>query len=256
MSPFQKRSSIPKFTVLEEGNSMNLVIDGMGEGTRLGSEGTEIPVHMMKINGEYLVARLIRIGRQNGAERIFYMLNKDEPEFKNYLSTNNFGIPVLPVIRTTNNPLQSMFALAPLLRSAPFCLMDPDIVFDEEAFTDFINYALLQKNADGILAIVRYVNTEKPLCVALDEEDTILKFSDSQEGYNWATGGIYYFLPQIFEEMENALKTDMSGLKKYVRLLGTRGYRLKGFPFSRLIAVGYPSDAGIAEQFLAQEERA
>jgi NDP-sugar pyrophosphorylase family protein len=241
--------------MLEEGNSMNLVIVGAEENSRLRSEELDIPAHMIKVNGESLVERMIRIARQTGAEKIFYILNKDEPEFLKYLSAKNFGIPV-SIIQTAKSLLHGLYALTPSLRNAPFCLTAFNTAFDEREFSDFMNYSLLQKDADGILAITRYVNDEKPLCVALNEEDTILKFSETKEGYSWAIGGLYFFSPRIFDEMEYALKTGLPGLKNYLRILITRNYLLKGFSFSRLVHVDHLSDIQTAEQFIAQEERA
>jgi len=218
---------------------MNLVIIGMGESSRLKSEESKIPRHMIKINGENIIERIIRIARQNGVKKVFCVVNEYESELKKYLSTHSFGIPINLIIRTTQSSMHSLFALAKFLLDSPFCLTTIDSIFDEKEFSDFIDYSILQADADGTLAITRYIDDEKPLCVALDEEDTIVKFSDSKEGYGWATGGIFYFSPKILDEIQFALETNISKFRNFLRLLISRGYLLKGFSFSKIIDVDH-----------------
>lgn len=229
---------------------MNLAIIGAGESSRIKAEGLKSPKHMIKINNEYLVERIIRIARTNGAKKVFCIINSHEPELKEYFLTSNFGIPLKLIIQDTQSSMHSLFALAPFLMKESFCLATTDSVFLENEFSEFINYSLLRKDIDGILAVTRYIDDEKPLCPAMDDEDTIFKFSDSKEGYNWATGGIYFFSSRIFDEMEFALDTGISRLRNFLRLLVNRSYILKGFSFSKIIDVDHLSDINKAESFI------
>jgi len=229
---------------------MNFAIIAAGESSRLRAEGLKTAKHLIKINGEYLIERIIRIARSNRAKKIFCIINEQEEELKKYLSSNDFGVPINLIIKNTVSSMHSLFALAPFLANEPFCLATTDSVFAETEFTDFINYSSIQKNVDGTLAITRYIDDEKPLCVAMDDEDTILKFSDSKEGYNWATGGLYFLSPKIFDEMQYALDAGIERLRNYLRLLIAHGYLLKGFSFSKIIDVDHVSDIEKAEKFV------
>ena len=115
-----------------------------------------------------------------------------------------------------------------------------------------IGRGLSHKNVDGTLAVTKFIDDEKPLCIDLDEENTILKFSDSKEGYSWATGGIYYFSPKIFDKMCFALKTKVSRLRNFLRLLIKNDYKLKAFPFSKIIDVDHIQDIQRAQEFISQ----
>ena len=88
----------------------------------------------------------------------------------------------------------------------------------------------------------------------MDEQDIIIKFSDSKEGYNWATGGIYFFSPRIFDEVETALEKGILRLRNFLRFLISKGYVLKGFSFSKIIDVDHISDIVKAELFIKGAE--
>jgi len=228
---------------------MNLAIIGAGESSRLKAEGLRLPKHLIKINGEYLIERIIRIGRENGLEKVFCIINTHEPELKEYLLTNNFGISINLIVKDTESSMHSLFELSSYLTAEPFVLATTDSVFLENEFSDFLKYCLANNKTDGVLAVTQFIDDEKPLCVDLDNENNIRMFSDTKDGFSWATGGIYYFSPRIFDKMSFALKTGIARLRNFLRLLVDRGYKLKAFPFSKIIDVDHMSDIKKAEYF-------
>ena len=219
---------------------MDLAIIGSGNNSN----------YIMKIKGENLVERITRIGRINGISKVVWVINSHEPELKKYLSRNNFGIPLNLIELDMKDPMHNLETLATILTKGPFLLTNSNFVFIESEFSEFVTYSLLQEDADGILAITRYNDNEKPLCVAMNDEDIILKFSDSKDGYSWANGGIYYFSPEIFKETKYALQTGISKLEKFLQLLIIRGYTLKGFSFSKIIKVENIADISKAEDLI------
>jgi NDP-sugar pyrophosphorylase family protein len=232
---------------------MNLLMVSTGEQTRLGSKEVSAPARLIKIHGEYLVDRMIRIGRQNGVDNVFCILHENESELKEYVSTKNYGIPVHVIQKPDQRPMHQLFVVASSLRNAPYCLIALNTVVREREFSEFMTYSLLQKDADGTLAISRYTDEEKPLCVALDAEDTILKFSDSKDGYNWATRDLCFLSAGIVEEVGYAWETGSSGLRNWLRVLVSRGYKLKGFSFLKILDAAHAPDL-LTEEFIAQED--
>ena len=233
---------------------MNLAIIGAGESSRIKAEGLKGSKHLIKINGESLIERIIRFAKQNGIKKVFCIINEQEPELKEFLLHSNFGIPLQLVVKSTPSSMHSLFALAPFLKKESFCLTTVDSVFTENEYSEFLSYSKFQDDIDGVLAVTRYIDDEKPLCVAMDEQDIIIKFSDSKEGYNWATGGIYFFSPRIFDEVETALEKGILRLRNFLRLLISKGYVLKGFSFSKIIDVDHISDIVKAELFIKGAE--
>ncbi|MAT59790.1 MAG: nucleoside-diphosphate-sugar pyrophosphorylase [Ignavibacteriae bacterium] len=230
---------------------MNLAIIGAGESSRLKEEGLNVPKHLVTINDEYLIDRIIRIGYENGFQKVYCIINTKEKELKKHLLEDNFKIPVKLIVKDTESSMHSLFALSPHLTKEPFCLATTDSVFLENEFTDFINYCISNQDADGTLAVTQFIDDEKPLCVDLDNQNNITKFSDVKDGFIWATGGIYYFSPGIFDEIEPALEIGTIRLRNFLRLLIDNDYKLKAFPFSKIIDVDHISDIKIAEEFLS-----
>lgn len=229
---------------------MDLAIIGAGESSRLKAEGLKTSKHLIKLNGEYLIERIIRIARENGLQKVFCIINSHEPELKEFLSSYYFGVPIKLIVKDTESSMHSLFALAPHLTNESFCLATTDSVFLEDEFSDFINYSSSNQEADGILAVTEFIDDEKPLCVNLDNEKNITKFSDAKDGFRWATGGIYYFSPKVFNVMNQALNSNITRLRNYLRLLLSNKYKLKAFPFSKIIDVDHVRDIEIASKFL------
>ena len=234
---------------------MNLAIIAAGESSRLKAEGLKTSKSMIRVNGECLIERIIRIARHHGANRTVCIINRREPELREFLASADFGMPLKLLVKDTTSSMHSLFALAPFLTEAPFCLAATDSVFRETEFAGFISFSLRQKNLDGVLAVTSFIDDEKPLCVSLDDEKRILAFSDSPEGAGWATGGIYYLSPRIFDLMEKARQKGISRLRNYFKVLVSEGYVFKGFAFSKIIDLDRPSDIREAERFLSHEDR-
>lgn len=58
---------------------MNFAILAAGEGSRLAQEGVELPKPLVKINGEAMIDRLIRIFNDCKANSIFIITNNLTP---------------------------------------------------------------------------------------------------------------------------------------------------------------------------------
>lgn len=230
---------------------MNLAIIGAGESSRIKAEGLTTSKHMIKIKDEYLIDRIIRIGRSNAMQKVFCIINSHEPELKDYLMTNNFGIRLELIVKDTESSMHSLFELSSHLLEEPFCLATTDSVFLENEFSDYLNFCLSEKENDGVLAVTSFIDDEKPLCVRFNDANQITEFSDNKDGYLWACGGIYYFTPKIFEQIQIALNSNTVRLRNFLRLLVSSGYKLKVFPFSKIVDVDHLSDIKAADKFLS-----
>ena len=229
---------------------MNLAIIESENNFRIKTEELKSSKGMMKIKGEYLIERIIRIGHNNGITRVFCITNSHQPELKKYLSAINFGIPAKLIVADIVSAEHALFALASVHNKEPFFLVNMNSVYPEGEFSEFVTYSLLHEDADGTLAVTKHFNDKKPLCVAMNDEDTILKFNDSKEGYNWVNGGIYYFSPQILKETRYALEAGISGIEEFLQFLIARKYILKGFSFYKIFKVNNADDIIKAEHLI------
>ncbi len=231
---------------------MKLAIIGAGEGSRLRDEGITVPKPLIPVRGVPLIDRIIRNGVSCGATSVHLIINAAFGAVREHLESVDFGVPIDCELRSTPSSMHTLFTLAPKLQAESFCLATVDTVFREEDFRTFVQYARSNENFDGVLAITDYIDDEKPLCVTLDAERRIIEFLDSQEKSHWATGGIYYFSPSIFRQIELALERRIERLRNFLRLLIEQGYDLRAFPFSKIIDVDHASDIQAAEQFLSE----
>ncbi|MGE5351015.1 MAG: nucleotidyltransferase family protein [Acidobacteriota bacterium] len=244
---------------------MNLAILAAGESSRLKAEGLKIPKAMISINGETIIERIIRLSVSNGVSSIYCIINEEEQALRDFFLKGDFQVPVKLVIRTTESSMHSLFSLAHYLSEEPFLLTTCDSVFDASEFSKYVSSikdssvkdssvkdssANESQSCQGVLAVTQYIDDEKPLCVEMEGDCDITSFSDSKEGYKWATGGIYYFSPGIFEMINKAHELKISRLRNFLRLLLSSGYKLKGYPFSKIIDIDHLSDIKAAGEFL------
>ncbi len=233
---------------------MNLVLLETNSNSHTKTERSKSFKGLIKVKSEYLIERIIRIGRINGVTRVIFIINSNDPELEHYLSTNNFGIPTKLIMPHQESYMHVLFALASVHSKEPFLLANTNSVFLEREFSEFVTYSLLQEDTDGVIAVTRHLNEEKPLGVAMNDEDVILKFNNSKDGYSWFNGGIYYFSPQILKETNYVFQPDISGVEKFLQLLIVRGYILKGFSFSKIIKVENASDIAKADDLIRLNE--
>jgi NDP-sugar pyrophosphorylase family protein len=233
---------------------INAAIIAAGEGSRLRSEGIPTAKPLIRINGVPMLERLIRLALSSNVCSLSVIVNEEMTDVRAYCENLSLPIPFNLLVRSTPSSMHSLFALAPYLKNAPFYLTTVDTIFREDEFRRYLAFARSQEQTGGVLAITDFIDDEKPLCVKLDKQKRIIKFSDTQKGYRWATGGLYYFSPGIFDEIPNALAGGISRLRNFLRLLAANGYTLRGYPFSKIIDIDHASDIAAAEQFLAAAE--
>lgn len=218
---------------------MNLAIIDSGENSEL-----------KKVNGEFLASRIIQFSAAAGIQKVFCVLDVCEKEFYKYLSETDFGVPVKVILINIKDTIDSLLSLVTYLGEESFCLATYSTVLDNKVLGDFLSFSEQQEDADGILAITRYEDEENPLCVALNEDGTIMKFSDSKDGYGWAAGGLFYVTPALLKEVQTASLTGISGLRSCLRFLIRQGFRFVGFSVSKIAKLDHFSDIKKAEKFL------
>lgn len=230
---------------------MVLAIIAAGEGSRLRAEGITGPKPLVRVHGEPLIGRIITLAVRNGITGVRCIINRQAGELRDYLMDTDFGVEMKLVVDSTPSSMHSLFALSPMLYSAPFILTTTDTVFREDEFRQFLERAQSLLPRHVLLAVTRFIDDEKPLCVAMDAAQRIHTFSDSAAGFSWATGGLYCLSPDVFSLIDTALERRIQRLRNFLRLMLASGYTIEGFPFSKIIDVDHARDIATAEEFLA-----
>jgi NDP-sugar pyrophosphorylase family protein len=246
-----------------------------GDGSRLKSEGILPPKPLVEVQGVPLIERLILSYLHHGIDEIVCIVNESSLEVKRFVESKRFPLPITFVVKTTPSSMHSLFALAPHLQEGRFLLSTVDSIFNGEEFGRFLEYARTPGAGEGVLAVTSFVDDENPLYVQLDESWRILGFgtkgstrsgrepsprspaakpaagrSTPPAASPWVTGGLYVLSPRIFSEIETALERNINRLRNFLAHLAEQGYRLEGYPFSRIIDVDHADDIRAAEELL------
>lgn len=232
---------------------MKYAIIAAGEGSRLAQEGIEMPKPLVRIGGEAMIDRLIRIFNANGAEEICIIVNRLHPQTETHvrkLMDEGRGAPIRLIVKTTPGSMHSFNELAPYLADAPFCLTTVDTIFREEEFAEYIR-AFRDSGADGMMAVTDYIDDESPLYVATDGQLRITGFHDTDEGDRYISGGIYALTPQALHTLHRCMAEGQLRMRAFQRGLVADGLQLRAWPFSKVLDVDHAGDIAKAETFLS-----
>lgn len=229
---------------------MNYAIIAAGEGSRLAQEGVALPKPLVKLNGKEMIRRLIDIFLKNDAKSISIIVNNEMTQVQDYVSSLDLGIPLNIVVKSTPSSMHSFFELRDFLRDGKFCLTTVDTIFKEEDFTKYIQAFIKDDAADGMMAVTDYIDDEKPLYVAVDDDMQIKGFLDQSDDCRYISGGIYGLTPKAIDTLENCLATGQARMRNFQRQLVSDGLKLKAYPLGKIVDVDHAEDIKKAEQFL------
>lgn len=233
---------------------MKFAIIAAGEGSRLAQEGIAVPKPLVKIHGEALIDRLIRIFSQNNADEIDIIVNQLHPEVERHV--RSLKNPLIKLIaQTTPSSMHSFYALSALLGANKICLTTVDTIFREEEFKDYIiDFRSNKQDFDGMMAVTDYIEDEKPLYVSTDAQLKIIGFNDEKAPNDiYISGGIYCLNPSYLNTLNQCIQRGESRMRNFQRALVKDGLKLKACPFSKILDVDHASDILCAENFLTKE---
>lgn len=231
---------------------MKFAILAAGEGSRLASEGVAKPKPLVELQGVPLIERLIRIFARNGASSINIIVNEQQPETVEFIKSIEVGCPINIVIKSTPSSMHSMHALSHLLRGEKFCLTTVDTLFREDEFANYIK-KFEEYEGDGIMAVTDYIDDEKPLYIATDENMEITAFCDKPTPEtHYISGGIYGLSPKALDILNRCMNDGIHRMRNFQRRLVESGMKLKAFPLGKIIDIDHAEDIIKAEEFIAE----
>lgn len=238
---------------------MKYAIIAAGEGSRLTNEGIHEPKPLIKLCGEPMIERLLRIFHTLGAEETEIIVNNIRPETGNYVEslahTGRYG-KINLIRKTTPGSMHSLHHLAPLLQDAPFCLTTTDTIFDEQEFATYI-HSFHPNHTDALMAVTNYIDDEKPLYIETDNRMHITAFLDTRPPKpHYVSGGIYCLTPHTLPLLTECIHNGMTRMREFQRALLHNDYKLIAHPFTKILDVDHASDIPKAETFLRQTNKA
>lgn len=234
---------------------MNFGIIAAGEGSRLMQEGVSLPKPLVLIDGRPMIGRLIDIFVSLGAENISIIVNEYMTEVAEYIRdlapTLKCGLDL--VIKTTPSSMHSFYELGNLLRDkGRFVLTTVDTIFRSSDFARYIKaFSDAPADVEGMMAVTRYIDDEKPLYVETDAEMDITAFRDEAwPGATYISGGIYGLDSRAIDILDRCLSDGVKRMRNFQRALVAEGLRLKAHDMGKIIDVDHASDIATAEAFL------
>lgn len=244
---------------------MKFAVIAAGEGSRLSNEGVEVPKPLVRVCGEPMIDRLLRIFVDCGATEIVAVINEYSAEVREHLEALDLPVPLRLVVKTTPSSMHSLHAISPYLRDGRFCLTTVDTVFHEAEFKKYISHFVNTPDIDGCMAVTPYVDDEKPLWVGVNADKNesglsaetavgrmlVTGFHDAREsGDHLVSGGIYCLNSRSLDVLDHCLDAGMSRMRNFQRQLIEEGLCLEAYPINKILDVDHKDDIAKAEVFL------
>lgn len=239
---------------------MKYAIIAAGEGSRLLEEGVKSPKPLVKIKGESLIDRLIRVFMENDASEIVVICNDITTRVSEHLhkigrdGLMGHPVPLRFIVKSTPSSMHSFFEISKYLTDEPFCLTTVDTIFNEDEFKEYIaafKKLIKDNRGDGLMGVTDYIDDEKPLYVGTEKDMHITGFFDTPSGCRYISGGIYGLTPRSVETLNACIGRGESRMRNFQRALIADGLSLEAYPFRKVLDIDHAEDICKANDFLS-----
>lgn len=235
---------------------MKYALIAAGQGSRLISDGIQVPKPLVKVGGEPLLGRLLRIFLNNNADSVCIIINEEMSEVREYLEQQQLPVPLQVVVKSTPDSFHSFYELAPYLKAGDgkFCLTTVDPIFCDAEFANYIATFQADDKDDALMAVTDYIDDECPLYVRTDPDDLRITgyASESYPGARYISGGIYCMNQNALSLLPDAMRKGISRMRGFQQYLVDSGLQVQAHPFSKVIDIDHAADVEKAECFLKE----
>ena len=230
---------------------MKFAIIAAGDGSRLAQEGVTEPKPLVKVRGERLIDRLIRIFMGNNATEIVVICNEQMSDVASHLKMiqdeglNGLHVPLRFVIKSTPSSMHSFYELRHFLRDEPFILTTVDTIFDESEFHDYVLsfQDKIAQGTDALMGVTDYIYDEKPLYVGVDNVMRINGYYDTpQADSHFISAGIYGLTASSLDILEACIEKGESRMRNFQRALVAANLRIEAYPLTKVFDIDHIDD--------------
>ncbi len=236
---------------------MKFAIIAAGDGSRLAQEGITEPKPLVKVRGERLIDRLIRIFMGNNATEIVVICNEQMSDVASHLKMiqdeglNGRHVPLRFVIKSTPSSMHSFYELRHFLRDEPFILTTVDTIFDESEFHDYVLsfQDKIAQGTDALMGVTDYIDDEKPLYVGVDNVMRINGYYDRpQADFRFISAGIYGLTASSLDILETCIEKGESRMRNFQRALVAANLRIEAYPLTKVFDIDHIEDIRKADE--------
>jgi NDP-sugar pyrophosphorylase family protein len=230
-----------------------LIAAGRGERLRAGAAG--VPKPLVRVAGKPLLDRVLEAAAAAGVDEVACLFNEEDDAVAAHCAGLSLPLRVRIARRSTPSSMESLFALAPLLGDERFLLLTVDAVYAPHLLRDFLAAAGRYPSAAGVLAVTDFVDDEKPLRAAVDDEQRIAALGPAAAASPLVTAGLYVFDPCVFATVAAARAARLGALREWLAALLAAGYELRAAAIGKSVDVDRPEDVAVAEAFIRRGYR-
>ena len=236
---------------------MKFAIIAAGDGSRLAQEGVTEPKPLVKVRGERLIDRLIRIFMGNNATEIVVICNEQMSDVASHLKMiqdkglNGLPVPLRFVVKSTPSSMHSFYELRNFLRDDPFILTTVDTIFDESEFHDYVLsfQDKIAHGTDALMGVTDYIDDEKPLYVGVDNVMRINGYYDTpQADSHFISAGIYGLTASSLDILEACIEKGESRMRNFQRALVVADLRIEAYPLTKVFDIDHIEDIRKADE--------
>lgn len=236
---------------------MKFAIIAAGDGSRLAQEGVTEPKPLVKVRGERLIDRLIRIFMGSNATEIVVICNEQMSDVASHLKMiqdeglNGLHVPLRFVIKSTPSSMHSFYELRNFLRDDPFILTTVDTIFDESEFHDYVLsfQNKIAQGTDALMGVTDYIDDEKPLYVDVDNVMCINGYYDTpQADSRFISAGIYGLTAPSLDILEACIEKGESRMRNFQRALVAAGLQIEAYPLTKVFDIDHIDDIRKADE--------
>lgn len=236
---------------------MKFAIIAAGDGSRLAQEGITEPKPLVKVRGERLIDRLIRIFMGNNATEIVVICNEQMSDVASHLKMiqdkglNGLPVPLRFVVKSTPSSMHSFYELRNFLRDDPFILTTVDTIFDEREFHDYVLsfQDKIAQGTDALMGVTDYIDDEKPLYVGVDNVMRINGYYDTpQADSRFISAGIYGLTASSLDILESCIEKGECRMRNFQRALVAASLRIEAYPLTKVFDIDHIDDIRKADE--------
>lgn len=248
---------------------MQAIILAAGMGRRLGDLTKNNTKCMVKVNGTYLIDRLMRQLSGLSLERIVIVIGYQGDKLRNHLGESYCGIPIDYVVNSVYNKTNNIYSLylaKELLQEDDTLLIESDLIFDDALFRK-----ILDNPYPNLALVAKYEPWMDGTMVQLNEDGDIIDFI-TRKSFRYDEVDSYYKTVNIYKLSRKFLcNSYVPFLEAYSKAMGNNEYyeqvlrvitlldncELKGLPLNgeKWYEIDDVQDLDIAETIFAEENR-